>query len=513
MTSHPRTVTLARRGMTLVEMLVATTCTLILMGAIAQVFGAFGTAVSDSRSMIELDGRIRSAAWRLRGDLAGATARTLPPLEVEAGEGYLEIVEGPLSDSASVTSGSDVAPADIDDVLLFTTRNTETPFIGRFDTNPADPNAAKTFESQLAEVAWFLRPTEAPSGVQTYSLFRRQLLVAGYVGAPPFSKAIYPNAVVFDLATGYPQNPDGNHPNNNFSTFSSWGGFYDCFDLSVKIGDSGYPPILMMPNTLADLTRRENRFLHYLPGRDDVSAGAFRFPMDMVGGIPRWQTATPSDPLKGLFFDRTYSSTRVGEDVILTNVLAFDVRVFDPSAPVRVIAADDIALVPGDPGFAAVPNVVANGAYVDLGWARDSGAADPPVANIGPHTPRFADLGDRRSGLRPTNRNAGPCVYDTWSTHYESNGFNDDAATGDTVTDQGSDGLDNDSDGKVDESPFDADGDGTTTNLGAGDDPGELETAPPYPAALRGIEIRLRCYEPSSRQVRQVTIRHSFVPR
>ena len=500
MTSHPRTVTLARRGMTLVEMLVATTCTLILMGAIAQVFGAFGTAVSDSRSMIELDGRIRSAAWRLRGDLAGATARTLPPLEVEAGEGYLEIIEGPLSDSASVTSGSAVAPADIDDVLLFTTRNTETPFIGRFDTNPADPDASKTFESQLAEVVWFLRPTDSTGSVQTYTLFRRQLLVAGYVGAEPFINGTYPNALEI-RAGGYPAS--GGYP-----AIASWEGFYDLFDLSVKASGP-----TLQPNTLADLTRRENRFLHNPPtGVVEAAAGEFRFPMDIVGGVSRWQTQTPSDSLKGLYFDRSYSSTRVGEDVILTNVLAFDVRVFDPSAPVRVNAADDIALVPGDPGFAAVPNVVANGAYVDLGWARDRGATDPPVANIAPHAPRFADLGDSRSGLRPTNRNAGPCVYDTWSTHYESNGFNDDAATGDTVTDQGSDGLDNDGDGKVDESPFDADGDGTTTN-DAGDDTGELETAPPYSASLRGIEIRLRCYEPSSRQVRQVTIRHSFVPR
>ena len=83
-----------RRGMTLIEMLVATTCTLILMGAIAQVFGAFGTAVSDSRSMIELDAQLRSVAWRLRNDLSGATARTLPPLEVEAGEGYFEVILG-----------------------------------------------------------------------------------------------------------------------------------------------------------------------------------------------------------------------------------------------------------------------------------------------------------------------------------------------------------------------------------------------------------------------------------
>jgi hypothetical protein len=81
----------------------------------------------------------------------------------------------------------------------------------------------------------------------------------------------------------------------------------------------------------------------------------------------------------------------------------------------------------------------------------------------------------------------------------------------DGVADEGADGLDNDSDGKVDESPYDVDGDGLFT--GAGDDPGELETLPPYRFPLRGIEIRLRCYEPSSRQVRQVTIRHSFVPR
>ena len=112
-----------RRGMTLVEMLVATTCTLILMGAIAQVFGAFGTAVSDSRSMIELDAQLRSVAWRLRNDLSGATARTLPPLEVEAGEGYFEVIEGPRSDTKdanSIAIPTTNLTADIDDVLLFT---------------------------------------------------------------------------------------------------------------------------------------------------------------------------------------------------------------------------------------------------------------------------------------------------------------------------------------------------------------------------------------------------------
>jgi len=30
---------------------------------------------------------------------------------------------------------------------------------------------------------------------------------------------------------------------------------------------------------------------------------------------------------------------------------------------------------------------------------------------------------------------------------------------------------------------------------------------------LRGIEVRIRCYEPTSRQVRQMTVRHSFIPK
>jgi hypothetical protein len=96
-----------------------------------------------------------------------------------------------------------------------------------------------------------------------------------------------------------------------------------------------------------------------------------------------------------------------------------------------------------------------------------------------------------KSGLIPTTANQ-PHVYDTWSTHYEFNGIDDDA---DGAIDEGSNNID-------DSSPED----------GIIDDLGEWETSPPYPVALRGIEIRIRCYEPYSRQVRQVTVRHTFVP-
>jgi hypothetical protein len=177
----------------------------------------------------------------------------------------------------------------------------------------------------------------------------------------------------------------------------------------------------------------------------------------------------------GLFFDPSpsLSSMRVGDDVVLTNVIAFDVRVFDPAAPVNVAGTD--ATVPGDPGYTATA-ADANGCYVDLG----NGAATAGPSGVNPH---FSGTG-LGLGL------AGQRTYDTWSTHYEGNGVDED---GDGVVDEGTNGIDDNNNGFVDEVA-------------------EQETSPPYPFPLRGLEIRIRCYEPASRQVRQVTVRHTFAP-
>ena len=90
-----------RRGMTLIEMLVAMTATLILMGAIARVFSVFGTAITNSRAVLATDAQLRTAAWRLRSDLSGITCRTLPPRGPDAGEGYFELIEGPAKPARS----------------------------------------------------------------------------------------------------------------------------------------------------------------------------------------------------------------------------------------------------------------------------------------------------------------------------------------------------------------------------------------------------------------------------
>jgi len=97
-----------RLGMTLVEMLIATTITLIIMAAVAEVFGLFGAGVSDSRSVIEMTDQMRAAAYRLRQDLAGTTAPTLPPLDPAQEQGYFEYIEGPATD-ANATHGGRIA--------------------------------------------------------------------------------------------------------------------------------------------------------------------------------------------------------------------------------------------------------------------------------------------------------------------------------------------------------------------------------------------------------------------
>jgi len=444
---------MTRRAMTLVEMMVAVTATLILMGAVAQVFAVFGSAVSNSRSMLELDSRLRVVANRLRTDLKGISARTLPPLSPDTAEGYFEIIEGPWKES-DVADGAEVARTDADDVLLFTTRSLSAPFVGR------GPNGS--FESPVAEVAWFARETVDPSGrlPVTFTLYRKQLLVLGYAGVSPFS--------------------DGENGYTPSAWPSSWPAHYLACDVSARL-EGGK----LRPNTLADLTKPENRFMHR-PG--NVVAGASTaFPYLFVPHM--WPTADAtvdvmdssvySGVLPGLIFDGT--SSRASEDVVLTNVLSFDVRVFDPGTPVALSPSGNGVLVPGDPGFTNSP--IASGGYVDLG---NGVVTNSLLATSGTSAILSGTVGGSLA-LGPGSRS----IYDTWSTHYESDGI--DQANPSSATDQGSNGIDDDIDGQVDELD-------------------EQDGVAPYRQPLRGLEVRIRCWEPSSRQVRQVTVRHTFVP-
>ena len=446
---------LRRKGMTLVEMLVATAAAVIVMGVVAQVLGEFTRGIGNSRRLTELGGRLRTTAQLLRRDLAGATTPLLPPASPSAGVGYFEIIEGPRQDS-DAADGSGELRADTDDVLLFTTRD-----VGRLFTGACEGGVV---HAGAAEVAWFLRPTVPATNPPSCTLYRRQLLVVGRLDDKRLDR-------IRQVWQG------GGLP-----------AVYDLFDISLA-SDAGDPAGLT-PNTLSDLTRRERRFFH--GPLDPAVAGVFPFPFlgdHQVASVSSASEQLPASA-RGLIFDAL--SPRRGEDVLLTNVIAFDVRMFDPAA-----AIDGSGPTPLSPGDAvALTGGVANGAYVDLGNGVNARAVSLPDDQ----NPRFAGLGHPLSGLvgGSTTRR----TYDTWSTHYEANGIDEDGVAG---ADQGTNGLD-------DAVPARADGPVAAQDAdGVADDSGELETAPPYPFPLRGIEVRIRCYEPESRQVRQVTVRHAFV--
>ena len=418
-----------RRGMTLVEMMVATTMTLIIMGIVAQLFGMMGKSVSGSRSTMDMSGQVRGVAHQLRMDLSGITVETLPPVSPERDSGYLEIIEGPMND---ISNGLTQLTGDCDDVLMFTTRSLDAPFTGRYWTGAA----VSMMESPTAEVAWFCRrsPVAALSdGTVLYTLYRRQLLVMEYVGLNPF--LLNGNSIPYTAIAALD------------------------YDLSLRREGAN-----LFPNSLGDLTKRENRFLHNSAGT--ITAAAF--PFDVSGLVT---AAGFNGHLTGAASD---GQQRDGEDVILTNVIAFDVKVFEP-----------YAAIVGGSGI--------RGEYVDLGGVGGA------VQNVGIAFPAAGVAGFSTPGVRvsnaPRNGTLALPTYDTWSTHYEANGLNEDNDTsgGSPLIDEGTNGADDNADGVP-------------------DDPTERETSPPYPVALRGVEIAIRCYDPQSRQVRQVTVRHTFVP-
>ena len=210
-------------GYTLIEILVSTALALLLLTAVITIFGNVSESISESRSMLESAEQLRLASTRLQQDLAGVTVTMNPPRDPANNEGYFEYIEGPATATSNPAVNTDVStnPADttvgdFDDILMFTTRSTGRPFVGRH-YNPVTANI-EAIQSDVAEVAWFVRG---------HTLYRRVLLVA-------------------------PAVPLATQPGHSF---------YDGNDLSVSIRPLTAAGVLVA-NTLGDLTRRENRFAH-----------------------------------------------------------------------------------------------------------------------------------------------------------------------------------------------------------------------------------------------------------
>lgn len=415
----------SRRAITLIEMMVSITLTLIIMGTVMTVFAMITGAVADNRAVMETVDRLKSATSRLQADLQGRTCSTLPWNRPESASGYFVYAEGPASDATpdsqqswlqipkddlygQLASQENRVLGDCDDILMMTVRSREAPFVGR---GPAGP-----IESNLAEVVWWVRPAEVDTDVKPLTLYRRVLLI---IGEDQWKR----------LGVG------GSSPRE----------FFERYDISARMDSSTGQ---MVPNTLADLTMPENRFAHKA---------------QKEGGVGILQTGADSTmrpfPLSG---------ERYGEDVMLTNVIGFDVKAFDPWASFGM-GGDDTALVPGDFEYSAGGG--ARGVYVDLNSVAGGDYSGGPRAES-----TLASI----PGLRS--------IYDTWSFHYEHDGYNQRGSR-----DRGTDLLDSDGSSGV-------------------DDGSERETCAPYLRPLRGIQVSVRVYEPDSRQVQQVTVVGNFLP-
>ncbi|MGH7138146.1 MAG: hypothetical protein ACREHD_20540, partial [Pirellulales bacterium] len=259
------------------------------------------------------------------------------------------------------------------------------------------------------------------------------------------------------------------------------------------------------------------------------------FPWDQVDGMDRAASGVKTDlqdsgalyafsadnqPGAPATFD---GSTRMAEDVLLNNVLSFDVKAWDPLAPIlsdtlvnpanssMPIPITANVYFPGDPGYTQLLNTwaansggspaaflatlalytVGTGAYVDLNYAAPIANAYPTLATTLAQLSTFSGPGvGTMAALTIASSGTLGAIYDTGCFAYEDDGFDQDGFYG---PDQFTNGFD--------DPPY----------IGGVDDITEMEGPNQYPVPLKGIQIKIRVFEPDSRQIREITVTEDFL--
>lgn len=461
-----------RAGLSLIEVLIGLTVTLIVLGAMAGAFRFASEEMAKGRASLELTNRLRSVENLLREDLRRLTVELKPYHNLPTSpEGYAEIVDGPATDArndilagaGNVETVNNLLIGDFDDFFAGTIRSDGRPFRGRRGNGIE--------QSHLAEVAWFTAFVDddgdgsiEPDEGELLRLYRRQLLVKPSLG------------LLSDNLTQAQVNR-----------------FIQENDISVRVEvDPGNTGMLrVVANSLQELAVRGNRFAHRqqpLPHQSNLRTDFLRDGLrEENSGIATFVHRRALDQ----------------SDLLLTDLAAFDIRVFAPDAVSQVRFGPgnelqrsivDLAL-PTDLGarigtggvftysnlfsangeFAVGGDVqILNrvGAFVDLGKLNSTDASE--LQRSPAMTPALTGRGQQSYG---------DDVFDTGTSFYDQSGNANQFA---------SNGID---DGNV---------------VGVVDTDERL--VPPYGTPIRGIEVVIRTYEPIAGQATQITMKQSMIP-
>ncbi|MDA1180606.1 MAG: prepilin-type N-terminal cleavage/methylation domain-containing protein, partial [Planctomycetota bacterium] len=368
----------ARRGLTLIEMLIAVVLTLIVVFALVRVFQMLGDNVRDTKAILEMSGQLRTFLSQLQEDLDSRTVTVRSYADPEAAPGYFELIEGiatdrdvdgdgqipldgdgdnllnsllpvatftqvdpmnradadfhpvidsqgnPVTDSQGNPRNAMTTKGDRDDVLMFTVRTSGKPFSGQligslvfnspqalnkwfYQHVPGGPR--HTIESQEAEVVWWSEPDSRGN----FHIYRRMLLVR-------------PDIEI----TAAPIDPFRFVRDNDLSV------------RMVRTDPNDPSTAVLRANSLVDLTLRENRYAHL--GQFGEGPNSFPFPLRLERLRYTNQLAKLLvDPilLANLLVDPSQrvdllvDPNRLSEYLSLADTLAFDVKVFDPMAPLQ----------------------------------------------------------------------------------------------------------------------------------------------------------------------------------
>ncbi len=560
-----------RAGLSLVEILIALTMTLIVLGAMMSAFQYASAEMQNGRATLEMANRVRVAENLLRRDLANLTVEPRPYIGNAIPNGYFEYIEGPRRDlklpfTASSGSTMPVTDQDLsylgdsDDILAMTCRSTAgSVFRGRQYDIASDTTS--NIESTYAEIIWWTFLNDSSGDLiidysEGQTIFRRVLIVNPELNVPVPG---FPNerAVLNDIPYGQAM---------------EW---LALSDVSARFepafGASAANNVAIVANSLQDLSNRRNRaFRRALRPVGSANADfpntdfAFPYPLNRttLSALRASQIASSG----GSDFDGdTIAIEPNGNDIVVTDVAAFDVRVFSPDCALSDLGG--FVLEPSDPGYpdgtgtivdadedgvpffadandADMNNTelgpsISQGAYVDLGH-HGSGAFSQPITSTPPIGPAgfYSTTGirGRQSPLnyqfffdqlnvaggtpafpnvdvRPVLNGLLETVYDTWSPVYESDGLNQDDQTVpvrfrvNLLPLAGVSAANRVATANiVDQGTDGIDNDG----VNGPDDYNERETQPPYNHPITGLKVTFRLVEKQTGQVRQSSIVHNY---